>query len=77
MGATSNDIPLTIRFDNGGGGGATQYIGRAYPGSDDAQPVWQIRAIFTVGNVMQVAYANGDPGFKFIWNNRAALSYPV
>lgn len=54
------------------------YLGKALPGSNPANAVWQIqRFVFSgLGNSnVSKKYAEAVPSFSHVWNNRASLSY--
>jgi hypothetical protein len=52
------------------------YIGVAAVNSLNSDSVWQIRRITkTVGGVTTIEYADGDPKYNNIWDDRAILSY--
>lgn len=50
------------------------YIGKAIPGSDTADAVWQVRKLDeTTGLVM--TYADGNSSYDNVWDDRASLTY--
>jgi len=64
------------------GGSNIIYIGFAKPGSDPANPVWQIKKLTWdgSGNVIQIQWPNDGTtrptnDFRYIWNNRTSLTY--
>jgi hypothetical protein len=53
------------------------YIGWATCGVPQSASSWKIR-LFTYnsdGSIAQIQYANGDVGFRAIWNNRTSYVY--
>ena len=64
-----SDIMIT-RIDETSTPGVT-YIGKALPGADPAQPVWQIQAITDT----LIGYANSDPMWDKVWNSRTTYPY--
>lgn len=55
----------------------TMYIGEAIPGTAASAASWRIRKLLTAGAVTSILYANGDPSFSHIWDNRASLTYSL
>ena len=56
----------------------TTYIGRAHPGADPADGVWQIsRAVVTTSLPITttITWADGNTNSDNIWNSRTGLSY--
>lgn len=53
----------------------TTYVGVARMGAATSSAVWQISKISTSGNVVEILYADGDPSYNNVWDNRASLSY--
>jgi hypothetical protein len=51
------------------------YVGYANPNSDTAAPVWRIKRLLTTGTVLAVEFADGNPKYDNIWNDRASLTY--
>lgn len=51
------------------------YIGFAKDGSLEADPVWAIKKIETVGSLTTFRWATAKRSLSNIWNNRAALIY--
>ncbi|MBF0380681.1 MAG: hypothetical protein HQL69_06670 [Magnetococcales bacterium] len=52
------------------------YIGRADPGSDEANPVWLIqRTAINSDESTATLYANGKIAFNQAWTDRATLNY--
>ena len=55
--------------------GQPTYIGRAAPGYGTDEAKWQIAKLFFAdGNLIKKAYANGDPGFVHVYDDRADVS---
>lgn len=50
------------------------YIGNALCGSVTSAAVWQIKKIDSASGT-SITFADGDPQFNNIWDNRAALTY--
>lgn len=69
--AVGPDMPLTSQVDTTTTAGVT-YVGYALPGSPQTDPVWQIKAISSLG---AVTWANGSGLFNSVWADRATLSY--
>ncbi|MBF0272498.1 MAG: hypothetical protein HQL98_10585 [Magnetococcales bacterium] len=58
--------------------GTTQYIylGMAYPGSEESDPVWMVKRIAVDANGdTATLFAGGQAQFNQAWTDRAALSY--
>ena len=56
----------------------TTYIGKAAPGSDDADAVWQIsKVVVVVGPppTTTITWADGNSKSDNIWDNRTSLVY--
>lgn len=53
----------------------TTYIGFAKPGTKTSVLRWSIRKILVDGAITSTKYANGDPGYKFEWDERATYDY--
>ena len=54
--------------------GGFTFLGLAKPGSLQASAVWRI---FRVSNTTsRTQFPNGDPGFKFVFDDAATLNYP-
>ncbi len=52
------------------------YYGEASPGSLESDGVWMIKKVtFASDDDMTELFADGDPNFDNIWDNRAGLSY--
>lgn len=56
----------SIRVDEGA---TYTYVGYAIPGSDEASAVWKIKRITNANST--ILYADGDPFYDNIWNNRS------
>lgn len=54
-----------------------EYIGKAAPGSDTSDAVWQITKLTYDGNnnITTTKYASGNKVFDKIWDNRANYVY--
>jgi hypothetical protein len=37
--------------------------------------VWRIKRLLTTGTVLAVEFADGNPKYDNIWNDRASLTY--
>lgn len=53
--------------------GAFTYLGSAAPGTTTSEAKWQISRLTVADNT--ILYAEGDPGYNFVWDDRASLSY--
>lgn len=62
-----------LLFDDAGDN--TFYIGRAVPGTATTTAAWEIRKLLTLGNNVEILWADGDGNYDNIWDNRASLSY--
>lgn len=62
---------LSIRVDTGV---TYAYYGWALPGTATSAASWRI-ARWTIANVQELLWADGDTDFDNIWDNRASLSY--
>lgn len=51
------------------------YIGKAIPGSTTAEAVWSIQKMVVTGTETSFEWADGNPLFDNIWDNRAGLTY--
>ena len=51
------------------------YVGRALPGSDDADAVWEIRRIDKRVSPITILRADGNGEFDNVWDDRDSLSY--
>ncbi len=56
-------------------GGNTYYVGRAVPGTPTTEASWEIRKLLTLGNNIEILWADGDGNYDNVWDNRASLSY--
>lgn len=84
-------LPAPVNVYNGGGGvgrkavsyetridevdATLTYVGKANPGSDTDQNVWQIQRILVVGSETVIEFADGNAEFDNVWDNRASLTY--
>ncbi len=50
------------------------YIGQAVTGSSTATAVWRIKKMDTTSGIV-ITWADGNPNFDNIWDNRASLTY--
>lgn len=65
-----------VRFDEASN--TVLYIGQAYAGAAEADPVWAIQRItfITPGqDDLDIEWANGRPTFENVWDDRASLTY--
>ena len=51
------------------------YVGYASPSASQSNPVWKIKRLLTTGTVLAVEFADGNPNYDNIWNDRASLTY--
>lgn len=51
------------------------YVGKALPGSETNEAVWQIKKITSVGPDLSIEFADGNSDFDNIWDDRAGLTY--
>lgn len=51
------------------------YVGDAEPSTATSSASWKIRRIQTVGTITTVSYADGNPLFDNIWDDRLSLTY--
>lgn len=51
------------------------YVGKALPGAETNNPVWQIRKIVVSGTETSIEWADGDAFQDNIWDNRISLTY--
>lgn len=51
------------------------YLGYAEPGTNNHEPLWQIRRITTTGEDLLIEYADGNANFDNVWDDRAILTY--
>ena len=52
------------------------YVGAAKTGSLTSDPMWRIKKrVFSGVNVIAVLYADGNPQFDNVWDNRESYSY--
>lgn len=59
------------------GSGNAEYVGVAIPGTSVFDPRWRISRITYdgSGNAINVDFANGDAGFKAVWQSRESYQY--
>jgi hypothetical protein len=50
------------------------YLGKAKPGTATASASWQIRKVDETSGV-SVLFADGNPNFDNVWDNRESLTY--
>lgn len=50
------------------------YVGYASPGSLTSDPYWQIKRLDSTSGLV-VLYADSDPSFTKVWDDRATYSY--
>lgn len=53
---------------------STVYVCKAFPGSNSADPVWQIKKISSISGTV-ITFADGNSLFDNIADNRASLTY--
>jgi len=51
------------------------YIGKAAPGVAASAAEWQIQRLTEGGTTTDLEWADGSADYKFIWDDREALSY--
>lgn len=51
------------------------YVGYGSPSASQDQPVWKIKRLLTTGTVLAVEFADGNPKYDNVWDDRASLSY--
>ena len=68
------DVPLTTLVDDFTVVSKT-FIGKAKPGSSEAEALWQIKVLDDTGNYLKTQFAEGSVEFNKIWNNRTGYSY--
>lgn len=54
---------------------STTYIGKSRMGGDTSLAVWQIKKILVSGTVTTISYADGNPSYDNVWDDRGSLSY--
>ena len=54
-----------------------EYIGFAVPGSGKGEAKWAIKKLTynAVSRVTDIQWAEGNPSFGYIWNDRATYTY--
>lgn len=57
-------------------GDHVEYVGQASPGTTASEAKWSIKKLtYSGSHVTDIQWANGDNGFKFIWDDRASYTY--
>ncbi len=51
------------------------YVGEASFTSSTSLPVWRIYKVQIIGPITDILWADGDPEYDNIWDNRTSLSY--
>ena len=51
------------------------YLGEATSGTATSSATWRIRRITEVDSDVTIEYADGNPAFDNVWDNRSSLSY--
>lgn len=64
---------IALRLDDSTTANVT-YVGRAHPGADPADAVWQINKMDETGG-LTITWCDGNTEFDNVWDNRASLSY--
>lgn len=74
IGDTTNKY--TTRLDTVSTTGVT-YVGKASVGSATSQPVWQIQKLdeSLTPETLIITWANGNPNFNNVWDNRTLITY--
>jgi hypothetical protein len=68
------DMNLTVRYDQVDPG--TAYKGDAITGAAESAPLWKIqKLVYGSDGDVTVTYASGVQDFRFIWDDRASLTY--
>lgn len=58
------------------GGNAVIYLGKAHPGAQTSEAVWQIRQFTYSGSlVTQINFANGNANFDKVWDDRSTYDF--
>lgn len=70
----SNDAELKTIIDEPASGNTT-YIGKAAPGSDSSDAVWQIKRVTESATITTIEHADSDIKFDNIWDLRTTLTY--
>jgi hypothetical protein len=67
---------LTLLIERDGQGNPI-YLGEAIPGTAITDELWQIRKLTFDGqnNVTAIEFAEGSPGFNYIWSDRGDYTY--
>lgn len=63
----------TLLFD--GESTTVNYVGEASSNVSTSQPSWRIKRITYTGNSIAIHFADGNPEFDNVWDDRAILSY--
>jgi hypothetical protein len=71
-----NAINMAIQIERDGQGNPI-YLGLASPGTATSVSLWQIRSLTFDGqsNLTAMQYADGNPNFDNIWDDRGSLNY--
>jgi hypothetical protein len=72
----TNASNLALKIERDGSGNPI-YIGLASPGTTASESFWQIKKLTFNGSndVTDIEYADGNPNFDNVWNDRASLTY--
>ncbi len=73
IGVTANGPDDTLRVDDVSTD--VSYVGKADPGSLEANPVWKIKKMVSSGSIFKVLFADGNKDFDNVWANRTNLYY--
>lgn len=66
--------PAALQLDSTVGD-TVLYVGKATPGSLTSDAVWQIQRITIAGSDFSIEWADGDPDFNNVWDDRLILAY--
>ena len=55
--------------------GTLIYLGWAGVGSATGSSVWKIQRISITGSITTIAWADGNPQYDNVWENRASITY--
>lgn len=55
--------------------GSLTYVGWAGVGSNSGSSVWKIQRITVSGSLTSASWADGNPQYDNVWENRAILNY--
>lgn len=75
IGATPLDVLLATRQDVDSGDATITYYGYALPGAVEADPVWAVKRVTTVGASIVTEWVDGVFANAFIWDDRETLTY--